>query len=79
MTTKRPIPNTNEIGMYFHCARCLEQYEKEMPEMSRGDFQQLEIGYTKIGLQIWCRRHNMNIIHIDFEGQKHPANTSGAT
>jgi hypothetical protein len=37
------------------------------------DYGQYEVGFTKIGIQIWCKRHEINILHIDFEGQKHPA------
>jgi hypothetical protein len=61
------IPNTNELRGYIHCGMCLK--ENAGPQM-------LEIGWTKLGLQIWCRRHNANVMHIDFQGQKHPANTS---
>jgi hypothetical protein len=25
-------------------------------------------------LQIWCKRHESNVAHIDFEGANHPAN-----
>lgn len=70
----RDIPNTNQIEMYFHCARCLA----EKPDgVSPREWAQNEVGFTVIGLQVWCKRHDLNICHIDFEGQCHPANTSG--
>ena len=69
----RPIPNTNEISTFLHCKQCME----ELPSgVSMRNFADYEIGYTEIGLQIWCKRHDCNIIHIDFEGLKHPANLS---
>lgn len=35
----------------------------------------LRVSFTDVGLQVWCLRHNCNVIHIDFEGRKHPAST----
>jgi hypothetical protein len=65
--------NDNEIGMFLHCGLCLE----EKPDgVSPREWAQIEAGWTQIGLQIWCRRHEANICHIDFEGHQHPANTS---
>lgn len=34
----------------------------------------LQHGWTPIGFQVWCTRHNANVVHVDFEGVKHPAN-----
>jgi len=69
---KRPEPSAdNQIVRYFHCRQCLE----EMPfGTSPRDWAQIEAGSTPIGFQIWCKRHDINICHIDFEGQTHPAN-----
>ncbi len=59
----------SEIKMFFHCARCLE----EIPEdIAPKDWVRIEAGWTTQGFQIWCARHDINIIHMDFEGQKHP-------
>ena len=67
------IPNTNEIVTFFHCKKCLE----ELPvNTTPRDWVRHEVGFTKLGLQVWCVRHEINICHIDFEGQKHPANTT---
>jgi hypothetical protein len=35
----------------------------------------LEAGFTEKGVQVRCVRHDLNIIHIDFEGHNHPADT----
>ena len=69
-------PSTSlSIVQYMHCRMCLA----EMPDgTSPQIWSRLDIGYTKEGIQIWCRRHGCNILHIDFEGQQHPANTSRA-
>ena len=60
----------NKIVMFFHCALCLEELPKGM---SMQEFELNECGWTEKGFQVWCRRHDANIIHMDFEGQKHPA------
>lgn len=60
----------NEIGLYMHCRRCLE----EIPDgVSPRDWQQTETGWTDLGFQVWCKRHECNVIHMDFEGHEHPA------
>lgn len=61
----------NEIINYVHCSKCYE----ELPDgLSMKERQQLEVGFTDKGLQVWCKRHDCNVCHIDFEGQQHPAN-----
>ena len=65
--------NTNEIRMYLHCGQCVESLPANT---SPEEFSQLSVGWTERGLQVWCERHQANIIHIDFEGMQHPANTT---
>ncbi len=58
-----------DISVYFHCKKCMN----ELPyEISPREYQRLQVGWTLHGLQVWCNRHDVNIIHINFEGQKHP-------
>lgn len=67
------VSNENEIKMYLHCKLCLE----ELPsDQSPREYLRVEVGWTTKGLQVWCNRHECNIVHIDFEGKKHPANTT---
>lgn len=77
MTTKtkaqqRPrCSANNEVIMYMHCSMCLESLPNgESPRT----WAQLEVGFTPVGLQVWCKRHDVNVVHIDFEGVQHPAN-----
>ena len=73
--TTRTIPATNEISSFIHCGKCLP----EKPDgQSPREWASLEVGFTEIGLQIWCKRHEVNVAHIDFQGQKHPANVGEA-
>lgn len=63
----------NSITHYMHCGMCLS----ERPEsVSPRDWAQVEVGLTPVGLQVWCKRHDVNVMHIDFEGHQHPANTA---
>lgn len=65
-------PEENNILMYLHCGLCLD----EIPEgISPMDWSKSQVGWTKEGLQVWCNRHECNVMHIDFEGYKHPAAT----
>ena len=67
------ISNTNEIELYLHCTKCL----KEKPNhISPSEYISIEVGWTIQGIQVWCKRHNCNIVHINFEGQKYPANAT---
>ena len=65
--------NENNIGMYLHCKICASAIpEGESPATHA----RIAVGWTPVGLQIWCARHDINIMHVDFEGVKHPADLS---
>ena len=65
------IPNSLSIGAYMHCRRCLS--ERPAGE-SPNSYARLAVGMTKEGLQIWCNRHECNVMHVHFQGIRHPAN-----
>jgi hypothetical protein len=67
------IPNTNEIEQFFHCRRCLAD---KPADVSPREWVRLEAGFTLIGLQVWCVRCERNVVHMDFEGKRHPANVT---
>ncbi len=76
---KRTGPgNGLEIQMYLHCRRCVqelaERCERTGEPQSPRDYARLAVGWTPDGLQVWCNRHECNVLHVDFEGRKHPAN-----
>ena len=64
------ISNENEILAYLHCGKCLDELPKGT---SPKEWAKTQAGWTEHGLQIWCNRHECNVVNIDFEGQKHPA------
>lgn len=71
--TRRPIGNEIQIEQFLHCGLCI----KELPEgVSPKEYQSVQVGWTKQGLQVWCKRHDCNVVHIDFQGACHPANTT---
>ena len=70
----------NEIQTFMHCRKCVEGWRTDPEESghcSPRDYARLEAGWTQIGLQVRCVRHDCNVVHINFEGQRHPAETRG--
>jgi hypothetical protein len=77
---QRDITNELAILQYMHCGRCLDEWKagetgSDVP-ISMSTYAELSTGFTALGLQVWCKRHSCNVVHIDFEGQCHPANTT---
>lgn len=67
------IENDLQISAYVHCGLCLD----ELPVgQSPQDYARHSVGLTRRGIQVWCVRHQCNVLHIDFEGNEHPANTT---
>jgi hypothetical protein len=55
------------ILLFIHCKKCME----DKPEyLSMNEYSYIETGWTKKGLQIRCKRHDINIINLDFEGRQ---------
>tara|TARA_Y100000034_G_scaffold132045_1_gene194130 strand:+ start:1842 stop:2084 length:243 start_codon:yes stop_codon:yes gene_type:complete len=71
MPKERMITSDNDIHMYYHCGKCLNDRPSNT---SPSEWSSLEVGSTKLGIQVWCKRCQKNVMHVDFEGQKHPAN-----
>lgn len=65
------IPPTNQITGFIHCKLCITSLPVGQSPQS---YARLGVGFTPAGLQVWCERHNVNVVHIDFEGRQHPAN-----
>ena len=63
----------SQIKLFLHCKRC---FEESRGKSTPADYQQIEAGWTDRGLQVWCKRHDMNVVHIDFEGVQHPGDLS---
>lgn len=77
-SSRQPVPNDNRIGGFITCVQCVREAEalREKGEhVSHKNYARVEVGFTREGLQVWCLRHDCNILHVDFQGQKHPAST----
>lgn len=62
----------NKLGIlqYLHCKLCIGELPRgQSPE----SYARYSVGFTKQGVQVWCNRHNCNVFHVDFEGNRHPA------
>jgi len=66
-TGEEPYPFENRIKAFFHCRQCIE----EKPDgISPRDWAQLEVGWTRYGIQVWCKRHERNVEHFHLMGNK---------
>ncbi|MEL0071646.1 MAG: hypothetical protein VW981_02090 [Rhodobiaceae bacterium] len=61
------------ITGYIACSKCADEVGQSDPPASLQDYARLDAGFTDYGLQIWCRRHQVNVVHIDFQGNRLPA------
>ena len=67
------ISNANEIVTHLHCGLCMDELPSgETPQ----SYTMYEVGFTPQGIQIWCKRHDCNVVHLDFDGHKFHANES---
>jgi len=73
---EKKVSNNNAIEMYLHCNKCLSEINDTGMKITPKDYAKISIGFTDVGIQLWCDRHDCNVAHIDFEGHQHPANTS---
>lgn len=74
-TTNRNLPNTFEVKHVIECKRCTESCP--IGTLLQ-DYLRVSVGFTPYGLQVWCVRHQANVVHIDFRGQRLAVNaTSG--
>ena len=75
--TKEPTLPMEALSLsitgYVACAKCSDELAALDPPQSLQDYAAMDIGFTDWGVQVWCRRHRANIVHIDFQGHQLPA------
>jgi hypothetical protein len=50
------------------CAKCADEYTSGATDAaSLRDYSRVDVGFTDQGIQVWCRRHDLNVVHVDFE------------
>jgi len=57
----------NQIKGYMHCAECMKELRRGdgIPDgITAQEYQSIEVGLTDIGVQVWCKRHDMEVAHI---------------
>jgi hypothetical protein len=55
------LPIDNAIGGFICCGLC----QKERPKnIAMRHYARLNVGFTEEGLQIWCTRHDVNVLHL---------------
>lgn len=66
----RDIPQVNSITRFIHCELCVRDLaalkESGYPTQSPQAYARLEVGWTEIGVQVFCNRHQVNVAHWDF-------------
>lgn len=50
------------------CAKCADEHAAGQTDAaSLQAYIRVDVGFTERGVQVWCRRHEVNVVHIDFE------------
>ena len=63
----------NKIFSFYHCKECLDEICAKQSigdEVSPREYANYEFGATEKGFQLWCVRHEKNILALDLLGQK---------
>ena len=55
--------NMNEITTYFHCQKCVDG---GMNPQSFRESTNVSVGFSEIGIQVWCERHQEEVLHLNF-------------
>jgi hypothetical protein len=51
------------------CAKCADEVAAgDAGAVSIAEYQRLDVGFSPHGFQVWCRRHDVNVVHLDFDG-----------
>ena len=64
------LSTPNQVIMFFHCAKCIREWRvaPEAAGKSPREWARLEIGWTAKGIQVWCSRHDVNVMLIEGDG-----------
>ena len=61
----------NKITNQIVCSKCEIEFMKGgTGSRSLQKYSLLDVGFTNRGLQVWCRRHDVNVVHVDFDGNR---------
>ena len=63
-----PIVNLDEMKgskqtkRYIHCAKCMDERPDNVSPKEYGNY---EIGFTEMGIEVWCKRHDELVTYIN--------------
>ena len=61
----------NQITQHVVCSKCEEEFVKGFTDSGTlQHYAKLYVGFTDTGIQVWCPRHDTNVVHVDFEGRE---------
>ena len=59
------------INNHIVCNKCIEELSTlSSSDINLKNYAKCEVGFTSLGIQICCIRHNINVCHIDFDGNQ---------
>tara|TARA_A100001011_G_C13819160_1_gene638139 strand:+ start:186 stop:431 length:246 start_codon:yes stop_codon:yes gene_type:complete len=62
------------IDSHIVCNKCIEELSTiSSTDINLKNFVKFEVGFTSFGIQIWCIRHDINVCHINFDGNQFSA------
>jgi hypothetical protein len=61
------------INHFYNCAKCIAE---KPAHLSMEEFARFSFGPTDLGFQLWCVRHDVNVLHIDLQGNRVAADTT---
>ena len=67
---KRPaLEIPNQLVAVIHCRKCLKEFDDQRMDVliSPADYAELDVGWTSTGIQVWCRRHNYNVLFLELK------------
>lgn len=67
---KRPaLEIPNQLVAVMHCRQCLKEFDDQGMGVliSPEDYAELDVGWTPTGIQVWCRRHNYNVLCLELK------------
>jgi hypothetical protein len=62
---------TNKIERFFHCALCMMELKNGSfgTPTSPRDYADIEAGVYADGIQVWCKRHEVNIADLNMSDE----------
>lgn len=61
----------NQISAPVICSACADEFAAGLSDAgSLRAYSRFDVGFTERGFQVWCQRHETNVVEIDFDGHQ---------